>query len=152
MLLPSHSLASSQCTLYIWRILSRVFFAFNYALSSRLDASRTWLDGTTAIQVILNPISPRVVSAATLIFLYYYSPFAFIDYGCWLSGIDCQTQLTCQQIYDPWLAIVVDPTRTVSAGKVELGAFRCYPKVFFFFVLVMLALLLFVENAVYFIS
>ena len=33
---------------------------------------------------------------------------------------------TCFQ--DPFLAIVVDPTRTISAGKVSLGAFRTYPK------------------------
>jgi hypothetical protein len=30
---------------------------------------------------------------------------------------------------DPWVAIVVDPKRTVAAGKVELGAFRTYPEV-----------------------
>ena len=29
---------------------------------------------------------------------------------------------------DPFVAIVVDPTRTISAGKVNLGAFRTYPK------------------------
>ncbi|EGD75360.1 COP9 signalosome complex subunit 5 [Salpingoeca rosetta] len=49
-------------------------------------------------------------------------------YGCWLSGIDVATQLMNQQHQDPWLAIVVDPVRTQVAGKVELGAFRCYPK------------------------
>ena len=49
-------------------------------------------------------------------------------YGCWLSGIDVQTQMSNQQYQDPFLAIVVDPTRTISAGKVSLGAFRTYPK------------------------
>ena len=29
---------------------------------------------------------------------------------------------------DPFVAIVVDPIRTISAGKVNLGAFRTYPK------------------------
>lgn len=29
---------------------------------------------------------------------------------------------------DPFLAIVVDPMRTMAAGKVELGAFRTYPE------------------------
>ena len=48
-------------------------------------------------------------------------------YGCWLSGIDVNTQRINQQGMDPFLAIVVDPVRTCSAGKVELGAFRCYP-------------------------
>eukprot|EP00045_Choanoeca_perplexa_P004689 m.39875 g.39875 ORF g.39875 m.39875 type:complete len:335 (-) comp12708_c0_seq1:88-1092(-) len=49
-------------------------------------------------------------------------------YGCWLSGIDVTTQSLNQQHQDPWLAVVIDPVRTASAGKVELGAFRCYPK------------------------
>lgn len=50
-------------------------------------------------------------------------------YGCWLSGIDCSTQMMQQQFQEPFLAIVVDPHRTVAAGKVELGAFRTYPAV-----------------------
>lgn len=49
-------------------------------------------------------------------------------YGCWLSGIDVTTQLN-NQIFDPFLAVVIDPNRTVSAGKVEIGAFRAYPEV-----------------------
>lgn len=48
-------------------------------------------------------------------------------YGCWLSGIDVSTQLN-NQIFDPFLAVVIDPNRTVSAGKVEIGAFRAYPE------------------------
>ena len=48
-------------------------------------------------------------------------------YGCWLSGIDVTTQMTNQQYQEPFLAIVIDPHRTVAAGKVELGAFRTYP-------------------------
>jgi COP9 signalosome complex subunit 5 len=49
-------------------------------------------------------------------------------YGCWLSGIDVATQMLNQQFQEPWLAIVVDPVRTSSSGKVELGAFRTYPE------------------------
>jgi len=49
-------------------------------------------------------------------------------YGCWLSGIDVSTQMLNQQFSEPWLAIVVDPVRTISSGKVELGAFRVYPE------------------------
>ncbi|KAI5455553.1 COP9 signalosome catalytic subunit rri1 [Naganishia albida] len=49
-------------------------------------------------------------------------------YGCWLSGIDVNTQLTNQKFSDPYLAVVIDPNRTISAGKVEIGAFRCYPE------------------------
>jgi len=49
-------------------------------------------------------------------------------YGCWLSGIDVTTQMLNQQFQEPWLAIVIDPVRTISSGKVELGAFRTYPE------------------------
>ncbi|KAG6598813.1 COP9 signalosome complex subunit 5b, partial [Cucurbita argyrosperma subsp. sororia] len=49
-------------------------------------------------------------------------------YGCWLSGIDVSTQILNQTFQEPFLAVVIDPTRTVSAGKVEIGAFRTYPE------------------------
>lgn len=49
-------------------------------------------------------------------------------YGCWLSGIDVGTQSQQQTFSDPFVAVVIDPDRTVSAGKVEIGAFRTYPK------------------------
>uniref|UniRef100_M3YFJ1 COP9 signalosome complex subunit 5 n=1 Tax=Mustela putorius furo TaxID=9669 RepID=M3YFJ1_MUSPF len=52
-------------------------------------------------------------------------------YGCWLSGIDVSTQMLNQQFQEPFVAVVIDPTRTISAGKVNLGAFRTYPKSFF---------------------
>lgn len=48
-------------------------------------------------------------------------------YGCWLSGIDVTTQ-DMQQMSDPFVAVVIDPERTISAGKVEIGAFRTFPK------------------------
>jgi COP9 signalosome complex subunit 5 len=48
-------------------------------------------------------------------------------YGCWLSGIDVQTQALWQHT-DPFVAVVIDPERTMSAGKVEIGAFRTYPE------------------------
>lgn len=48
-------------------------------------------------------------------------------YGCWLSGIDVNTQKTQQQFTDPFCAVVIDPDRTVSAGKVEIGGFRTFP-------------------------
>ncbi|KAF2758905.1 Mov34/MPN/PAD-1 family protein [Pseudovirgaria hyperparasitica] len=49
-------------------------------------------------------------------------------YGCWLSGIDVGTQHTWQMFQDPFCAVVIDPDRTISAGKVEIGAFRTYPE------------------------
>ncbi|ETN42140.1 uncharacterized protein HMPREF1541_04081 [Cyphellophora europaea CBS 101466] len=49
-------------------------------------------------------------------------------YGCWLSGIDVSTEMLQQSVNDPFVAVVIDPKRTVSAGKVEIGAFRTYPE------------------------
>ncbi|CAI5759417.1 unnamed protein product [Candida verbasci] len=49
-------------------------------------------------------------------------------YGCWLSGIDVSTQELNQNFQDPYLAIVVDPIKTLKQGIVEIGAFRTYPK------------------------
>ncbi|KAL8735948.1 MAG: hypothetical protein Q9166_000510 [cf. Caloplaca sp. 2 TL-2023] len=49
-------------------------------------------------------------------------------YGCWLSGIDVATQMLQQAHLDPFLAVVIDPDRTISAGKVEIGAFRTFPE------------------------
>lgn len=48
-------------------------------------------------------------------------------YGCWLSGIDVETEALQQQYQDPFLAVVIDPDRTINAGKVEIGGFRTYP-------------------------
>ncbi|KAG8530318.1 COP9 signalosome catalytic subunit rri1 [Bacidia gigantensis] len=49
-------------------------------------------------------------------------------YSCWLSGIDVTTQDVQQSFQDPFLAVVIDPDRTISAGRVEIGAFRTFPK------------------------
>ncbi|TKR81243.1 hypothetical protein L596_015148 [Steinernema carpocapsae] len=51
-------------------------------------------------------------------------------YGCWLSGIDVSTQSLNQQFQEPFVAVVIDPVRTISAGKVDIGAFRTYPRGF----------------------
>lgn len=48
-------------------------------------------------------------------------------YGCWLSGIDVETQKTQQTFMDPFVAVVIDPDRTISAGRVDIGAFRTFP-------------------------
>ena len=51
-------------------------------------------------------------------------------YGCWLSGIDVGTQMSQQAFNDPWLAVVIDPDRTISAGRVDIGAFRTFPQTY----------------------
>jgi COP9 signalosome complex subunit 5 len=36
--------------------------------------------------------------------------------------------MTNQKYQDPFVAVVIDPNRTISAGKVDIGAFRTYPE------------------------
>ncbi|GAV27761.1 hypothetical protein PMKS-001229 [Pichia membranifaciens] len=45
-------------------------------------------------------------------------------FGCWLSGIDVQTQKLHQGFEDPYVAIVVDPIKSLKSGMVDIGAFR----------------------------
>ena len=49
-------------------------------------------------------------------------------YGPWLSGIDVGTQSMYQKHQEPFVAIVIDPKRTISSGKVDIGCFRTYPE------------------------
>jgi COP9 signalosome complex subunit 5 len=49
-------------------------------------------------------------------------------YGCWMSGIDVNTQQLNQRHFEPFVAVVIDPLRTSATGKVEIGAFRTYPE------------------------
>ena len=49
-------------------------------------------------------------------------------YGCWFSGIDVGTQMLYQKHQEPFIGIVIDPKRTMSSGKVDLGCFRTYPE------------------------
>ncbi|QEU60669.1 Rri1 [Kluyveromyces lactis] len=48
-------------------------------------------------------------------------------YGCWLSNIDIQTQSLNQNYQDPYLAIVVDPKKSLSGNTLDIGAFRTLP-------------------------
>jgi proteasome lid subunit RPN8/RPN11 len=66
---------------------------------------------------------------SSLSYLHAIADDSHPGYGCWLSGIDVNTQQNNQKFNDPYLAVVIDPNRTVSAGKVEIGAFRTYPEV-----------------------
>ena len=49
-------------------------------------------------------------------------------YAPWLSGIDVGTQALYQKHQEPFVAIVIDPKRTISSGKVDIGCFRAYPE------------------------
>lgn len=45
-------------------------------------------------------------------------------YDCWLSSIDMRTQDLNQSFQDPYLAIVVDPLKSIQDKKISIGAFR----------------------------
>jgi COP9 signalosome complex subunit 5 len=47
-------------------------------------------------------------------------------FGCWLSGIDVNTHKTLQMINKTFFALVVDPFRTISNRKIEVGCFMTY--------------------------
>ena len=47
-------------------------------------------------------------------------------FGCWLSGIDVNTHRTLQMLNKTFFALVVDPFRTLSTRKVEVGCFMTY--------------------------
>jgi COP9 signalosome complex subunit 5 len=69
-------------------------------------------------------LSEKIGKTAAVLGWYHSHP----GFGCWLSGIDVNTQFNNQNFQDPYLAIVVDPKRTMSSGKVELKAFRTWPE------------------------
>ncbi|QPG77230.1 hypothetical protein FOA43_004637 [Brettanomyces nanus] len=48
------------------------------------------------------------------------------SFGCWLSGIDVQTQKLNQNFQDPYIAIVVDPVKSVRQKFIDIGCFRTY--------------------------
>lgn len=47
-------------------------------------------------------------------------------FGCWLSGIDCNTQKLMQMVNKTFCALVIDPYRTLSNRKVDIGCFMCF--------------------------
>ncbi|OQS06928.1 COP9 signalosome complex subunit 5 [Thraustotheca clavata] len=63
---------------------------------------------------------------------YHSHPFDVeVTSHCFLSSTDLSTQLQWQRSEDPhgnpWLAIVIDPLRSLAKKRPEMGAFRAYP-------------------------
>eukprot|EP00455_Lapot_gusevi_P018036 TRINITY_DN1976_c0_g1_i1.p1 TRINITY_DN1976_c0_g1~~TRINITY_DN1976_c0_g1_i1.p1 ORF type:complete len:337 (+),score=82.47 TRINITY_DN1976_c0_g1_i1:55-1065(+) len=46
---------------------------------------------------------------------------------CFLSATDVSTQFQWQRSLDPWIAVVVDPLRSLARQEPDIQAFRCYP-------------------------
>ncbi len=62
------------------------------------------------------PTPPQEIGRKENIVGWYHS---HPGYGCWLSGIDCSTQMLNQQFQEPFLAVVVDPVRTMASGELR---------------------------------
>lgn len=73
--------------------------------------------------VNFNEASKSVGRSENIVGWYHSHP----GYGCWLSGIDVDTQRLHQLWEDPFVAVVIDPIKTVTTGKVDIGAFRTLP-------------------------
>lgn len=60
---------------------------------------------------------------------YHSHPFDLQDTPHWfMSGIDCQSQTMFQAGYNQaWVAIVIDPIRSLHRKTLECGSFFCYP-------------------------
>lgn len=50
-------------------------------------------------------------------------------FGCWLSGIDVETQKLHQDFEDPYVAIVIDPLKSLKYNNIEIGAFRTFNEI-----------------------
>jgi 26S proteasome regulatory subunit N11 len=58
----------------------------------------------------------------TIIGWYHSHP----GFGCWLSGVDINTQQSFEQLNQRSIAIVIDPVQSIK-GKIIIDAFRLYP-------------------------
>lgn len=67
-------------------------------------------------------MSEMVPKTHTIVGWYHSHP----GYDCWLSNIDMHTQDLNQNYQDPYVAIVVDPTKSMKEGSLAIGAFRTF--------------------------
>lgn len=90
-------------------------------------------DETLTYQINLANLNERTRHSSEKFCGWYHShPFDLEEYShCYLSNTDVQTQLAWQRATekdgDPWLAIVIDPLRSVAKGYPNLESFRVYP-------------------------
>jgi COP9 signalosome complex subunit 5 len=79
-------------------------------------------DSANEFMVSYTETSEQLLSNDYVVGWYHSHP----GYGCWLSGIDVATEDLYQQHGEPFIAVVIDPKRTLSNGKTEIGAFRTF--------------------------
>jgi len=97
-------------------------FVIDDVFALPVEASETRVNAMgEAYEYIVRYLSAHRREHATQIVGWYHS---HPGYGCFLSGIDVDTQAQNQAFQDPFVAIVVDPVKTAAAGRAEIGAFR----------------------------
>ncbi|AET40799.1 COP9 signalosome catalytic subunit RRI1 Ecym_6428 [Eremothecium cymbalariae DBVPG len=74
-------------------------------------------------EYIVQYLDSMVTDRMAIVGWYHSHP----GYGCWLSGIDAETQALNQNFQDPYLAVVIDPKKSQENGVLEIGAFRTLP-------------------------
>jgi len=89
---------------------------------SRVQVAGEMGDKAHVYNSTLSELLDKVGRSHILVGWYHSHP----GFGCFLSGIDCNTHKQLQNIYRSFFAMVVDPYRTLSKRKVELGAFMCF--------------------------
>jgi len=88
----------------------------------------------TAVQNFMIELSDTLEQTRKERFIGWYHSHPFdveVHSHCYMSTTDVQTQLQWQRAEDrhgnPWLAIVIDPLRSLAKGRPEFGAFRAFP-------------------------
>ena len=107
------------------KVVNDIFYVLD-AFALPVEGTETRVNpGAEANEYIINhgDISEEVGRLENCVGWYHSHP----GYGPWLSGIDVGTQSQYQIVNEPWLAIVIDPHRTMTSGKVDLGCFRTLP-------------------------
>jgi COP9 signalosome complex subunit 5 len=91
---------------------------------SRVQVAGEMGDKAQVYNTNLSELLSKVGREHLLVGWYHSHP----GFGCFLSGIDCNTQKYMQNIYQTFFALVVDPYRSLSSRKLQIGAFFCFQK------------------------
>lgn len=73
------------------------------------------------VQYVNEMVENGVISTNEKVVGWYHS---HPGYDCWLSSIDMRTQDLNQSFQDPYVAIVVDPLKSLQQKSISIGAFR----------------------------
>lgn len=75
---------------------------------------------TESYEYMVQYVDEMLPSNQNIVGWYHSHP----GYDCWLSSVDMHTQQLNQNFQDPYLAIVVDPHKSLKEHKLCIGAFR----------------------------